>query len=36
MKIDPKQMKRGPDGSYTGEVTPTRFTFASEQARSTR
>ena len=31
MRIDPKQMKRAPDGSYTGEVTPTRFTFASEQ-----
>jgi hypothetical protein len=31
MKIDPKQMKRGPDGSYTGDVTPTRFTFASER-----
>jgi uncharacterized protein DUF2330 len=27
MKIDPKQMKRNPDGSYLGEVTPTRFTF---------
>jgi hypothetical protein len=31
MKIDPKQMKRGPDGSYTGEVTPTRFTFRSDR-----
>lgn len=29
MKIDPKQMKKNPDGSYLGEVTPTRFTFAS-------
>lgn len=29
MKIDPKQMKKSADGSYTGEVTPTRFTFAS-------
>ena len=29
MKIDPKQMKRSADGSYTGDVTPTRFTFAS-------
>lgn len=29
MKIDPKQMKKGSGGSYTGEVTPTRFTFAS-------
>lgn len=31
MKIDPMQQKRRPDGSYTGEVTPTRFTFASEK-----
>jgi hypothetical protein len=31
MKIDPKQMKRGSDGSYTGDVTPTRFTFTSER-----
>jgi len=31
MKIDPKQMKRGADGSYTGDVTPTRFTFASDR-----
>ena len=31
MKIDPKQMKKRPDGSYEGEVTPTRFTFNSEQ-----
>src|SRR5262249_41396204 len=31
MKIDTKQMKANPDGSYTGEVTPTRFTFASER-----
>jgi hypothetical protein len=30
MKIDPKQMKRNDDGSYQGEVTPTRFTFASD------
>jgi hypothetical protein len=30
MKIDTKQMKANPDGSYTGEVTPTRFTFPSE------
>lgn len=29
MKIDPKQMKKAADGSYVGEVTPTRFTFAS-------
>lgn len=31
MKIDPKQMKRGPDGQYTGEVSPTRFQFASQE-----
>ncbi len=30
MKIDPKQMKKNPDGSYLGEVTPTRFTFSSQ------
>ncbi|NUN47560.1 MAG: DUF2330 domain-containing protein [Candidatus Brocadiae bacterium] len=30
MKIDPKQMKKGADGSYAGEVTPTRFTFSSD------
>ncbi len=30
MKIDPMQMKKKADGSYAGEVTPTRFTFASE------
>jgi hypothetical protein len=29
MKIDPMQQKRRPDGTYAGEVTPTRFTFAS-------
>ncbi|KAF0240607.1 MAG: hypothetical protein FD180_4849 [Planctomycetota bacterium] len=29
MKIDPKQMKKGAKGEYSGEVTPTRFTFAS-------
>ncbi len=29
MKIDPKQMKKAANGSYTGEVTPTRFTFQS-------
>ena len=29
MKIDPLQMKRRRDGSYEGEVTPTRFTFSS-------
>jgi hypothetical protein len=31
MKIDTMQMKKGKDGSYTGEVTPTRFQFASEK-----
>lgn len=31
MKIDPKQMKKTADGSYSGEVTPTRFTFATTQ-----
>ncbi len=31
MKIDPKQMRRGEGGSYTGEVTPTRFTFESRE-----
>ena len=31
MKIDTLQMKKNKDGSYTGDVTPTRFTFATEQ-----
>jgi hypothetical protein len=31
MKIDPMQMKKRPDGSYDGEVTPTRFRFVSEK-----
>ena len=31
MKIDTKQMKRNADGSFAGEVTPTRFQFASEK-----
>ena len=31
MKIDPAQMKKKVDGSYEGEVTPTRFNFASEK-----
>lgn len=31
MKIDTKQMKKNADGSYAGEVTPTRFAFASDQ-----
>lgn len=30
MKIDPQQMRRNDDGTYLGEVTPTRFTFESE------
>src|SRR5205807_6100234 len=29
MKIDAMQMKKQKDGSYAGEVTPTRFQFAS-------
>src|SRR5436305_13049922 len=31
MKIDTMQMKRNKDGSFDGEVTPTRFQFASEK-----
>ncbi len=31
MKIDTMQMKKNQDGSYAGEVTPTRFQFASEK-----
>jgi hypothetical protein len=31
MKIDPMQTTRRPDGSYSGDITPTRFTFASER-----
>jgi hypothetical protein len=31
MKIDIAQMKKNPDGTFAGEVTPTRFQFASEQ-----
>lgn len=31
MKIDSKQMKKSADGSYLGDVTPTRFTFASDK-----
>lgn len=30
MRIDPKQMKRAADGSYLGEVTPTRFSFSTK------
>jgi uncharacterized protein DUF2330 len=31
MKIDPKQMKKNDKGVYDGEVTPTRFRFASDK-----
>jgi hypothetical protein len=31
MKIDTMQMKKNKDGSYTGEVTPTRFQFTSDK-----
>jgi hypothetical protein len=31
MKIDPMQMKKRADGSFEGEVTPTRFNFSSDQ-----
>jgi hypothetical protein len=31
MKIDTMQMKKNPDGSYLGEVTPTRFRFQSDK-----
>jgi hypothetical protein len=31
MKIDTLQMKRNADGSYTGDVTPVRFSFRSEK-----
>jgi hypothetical protein len=31
MKIDTMQMKRNKDGTFVGEVTPTRFQFASEK-----
>jgi hypothetical protein len=31
MKIDAKQMKPRPDGTYEGDVTPTRFQFTSER-----
>jgi hypothetical protein len=31
MKIDTMQMKKNKDGSYAGEVTPTRFQFATEK-----
>lgn len=32
MKIDPRQMKRGADGKFIGDITPTRFTFRTEKA----
>ena len=31
MKIDTMQMKKNKDGSYTGDVTPTRFSFSSDK-----
>jgi hypothetical protein len=31
MKIDTMQMKKNKDGTYAGEVTPTRFAFTSEK-----
>jgi hypothetical protein len=31
MKIDTLQMKKNKDGSYTGDVTPTRFSFSSDE-----
>jgi hypothetical protein len=31
MKIDTMQMKKNPDGTFAGEVTPTRFLFSSEK-----
>ena len=31
MKIDPRQMKRGADGKFSGDITPTRFTFRTEK-----
>jgi hypothetical protein len=31
MKIDTMQMKKNKDGSFTGDVTPTRFQFTSEK-----
>jgi hypothetical protein len=31
MKIDTMQMKKGKDGTYEGEVTPTRFRFSSDK-----
>src|SRR5262249_22142618 len=31
MKIDTMQMKKNKDGSFAGEVTPTRFSFSSDK-----
>jgi len=31
MKVDTMQMKRNKDGTFAGEITPTRFQFASEK-----
>ncbi len=31
MKIDSNQMKKAADGTYLGEITPTRFTFSSKE-----
>src|SRR5262249_34244151 len=31
MKIDTMQLKKNPDGSFAGEITPTRFQFPSEK-----
>ena len=31
MKIDTMQMKRNKDGTFDGEVTPTRFQFTSDK-----
>src|SRR5262249_52238396 len=31
MKIDTMQMKKNPDGSFAGEVPPTRFQFATDK-----
>jgi hypothetical protein len=31
MKIDTMQMKKNPDGTFAGDVTPTRFLFSSEK-----
>ena len=36
MKIDTMQMKTNKDGTFAGEVTPTRFQFTSPRSSSTR